>query len=951
MKKKLSLFVLFAMLLSFAIQAKNTIVTSKDEFTSAWGAQTGGDTISFAPTGDTPLNLGRVTLSENGGKYVIMSEYSDPDSMAVIQVEIDGANLEETKFYSLFFENIHLQYRSPSSGSGQIIYFNKIYANVDSVVFRNCEMSNSVRSIFRSKPDTTSTAGDLNYFEVTNCKIHHTTLTENNGWPLFYFGHMPYEVVIKNNSFYDLPYLKNIFNMNYADPDNPVTSEITFENNTVIATLMDGGALINTSNYLDAETRFYFNNNLILVPNWSDEDTRSVNDTTFNEGKLITCRQGMIEAKNNVIENYQPWSAGRFVDDEEGTVEFLMADTLPQYTLDSLGMSWSDFTDPENNDYSYLSTLPLASAGVDGAAIGDSVWLKVINDPKNLTVTSNVDSAVVVPAKGVYENGDSVTVEAYDMMGYEFLNWTNEDSTVVYSTDQVYKFKITEDITLKANYVALRTRTISVDMKNTSSATYSITPVQEEYFVGDEVTVTVDPHAVNDFLGWEDGSTSLTNTFTVNDDTTLIANFKEHNYIMAWDFSNLSDNNMKFDTLASNVYYKTDNKGIFYMIGDGGAEMQFDTRNNKFSSTELHYCALRKDPVGDDQYYFVAEISTKGYANVNVKSLIGTDNCMYSIQKMEYSLDGQTWMGFAADTIPHTSEADFNQVWFDFDGTLPSEAIGQEKVYVRWIADATSEIAAISTSDKSKEYLYLSNIEITGDKDTGGATWRVESSLTHSYYPGQQIVCKDGKITLTLGGADNAWSVADSVFTFDNVTYVSNLRGTGNPKNNGSNYSVDSNNPPTTGAFYKFDVTEDGFLDVGVKINGGKTSYVLEGTSPISEEYNGFVRDETSYESITIDVNAGGTYYFFSSGSKMGLLGFRYRTDVLVKDTKAKSLDVYAKDGIIYINNAKGNIQVYNVIGNLVKAVSAKDGIMAVPGLSSGIYIVKIGSLGIKIML
>ncbi|HQB70429.1 MAG TPA: hypothetical protein PLZ96_03805, partial [Bacteroidales bacterium] len=786
MKKRFTLFMLVAFCISLATMARNTVVSSSAEFGNAWGALTDGDTISFAPG---LMNIGNRTLPATGGTFTFRSQYDHPDSMAIVQLQISGVNTEEGITTGLIFENLHLQYRSPSSTSGQIIYFNKVYADISIVAFRNCEISQSVRSLIRTVkpsdiPATDSTeaveytsSGDLEYLEMTDCIVHNTFASSSHNWPLLYFGHLPIEVYIARNTFYDMPYNKSIFTMNYAVPELGRNAEITFENNTVCITGPTQGIVV-TGTYLGQESEFNFHNNLFLVPYW--ENDLNLHDSLYSAPRIISCRYGIINASHNLVEGYARWESGQNIDAETGDGAFLALDTMPQYTMADLELSWSDFLNPEGGDYSYMYNIPLATAGSDGGPIGDPRWVMTFADPKNLTLVSNAEGAVVTPAMGVYESGTEVTISASEVVGFTFQNWQDTLGNVV-SAENPYTFNITSDTYLVAYYEELLSRAITIRLNGTNTATYSLSPAREIYYVGDEVTITVNAHYLNDFLGWSDGSKELSRSFVVANDTTIVANFRQYPYMLAWDFCQLTANNTRFSSLEANHYVNEANKGeMNYVTGDTLAA-DFQTRNNKFTAEgkELHYSALRRTPAAnfDNPDYLFVKFSTLGYTHITVKSAIASDNCVHLVQKMQYSLNGTDYIDFAVDTLP-SAEADWNQVWFPLQGTLPKEAQNREEVYVRWIADKTSErVKLASLEEVAYEYLYISQIVILGDDGNGGASWRVKP---YDYYLAGDVVEVPG-IKLTLGGGTNVWSVSDSVFVFDGVTYISALNGTVNP--------------------------------------------------------------------------------------------------------------------------------------------------------------------------
>ena len=614
-----------------------------------------------------------------------------------------------------------------------------------------------------------------------------------------------------------------------------------------------------------------------------------------------------------------------------------------------LELSWSDFLNPEGGDYSYMYNIPLATAGSDGGPIGDPRWVMTFADPKNLTLVSNAEGAVVTPAMGVYESGTEVTISASEVVGFTFQNWQDTLGNVV-STENPYTFNITSDTYLVAYYEELLSRAITIKLNGTNTATYSLSPAREIYYVGDEVTITVNAHYLNDFLGWSDGSMELSRSFVVANDTTIVANFRQYPYMLAWDFCQLTANNTRFSSLEANHYVNEANKGVMnYVTGDTLAA-DFQTRNNKFTAEgkELHYSALRRTPAAnfDNPDYLFVKFSTLGYTHITVKSAIASDNCVHLVQKMQYSLNGTDYIDFAVDTLP-SAEADWNQVWFPLQGTLPKEAQNREEVYVRWIADKTSErVKLASLEEVAYEYLYISQIVILGDDGNGGASWRVKP---YDYYLAGDVVEVPG-IKLTLGGGTNVWSVSDSVFVFDGVTYISALNGTVNPVDDNNKKFSSSGLAPTVGAFYKFEPSRDGTLDVALVVNPNKTSFIIEDNVALPD-YNAFSYPVKTYISFKLNLTAGKTYHIFSEGSKMGIMGFVY--EIAGGLGKAElSTQIFANNGSLFVKlNKAESIKVYDLLGRTVKSLELREGLNEINGLSRGIYLVRLGSETVKIQL
>ncbi len=706
--------------------------------------------------------------------------------------------------------------------------------------------------------------------------------------------------------------------------------------------------IVATGTYLGQESVFNFNNNLLLLPNWIN-DLNIHPDSIKTTPKIISCRYGIINASHNLVEGYARWESGQNIDAETGEGAFLALDTMPQYTMADLELSWSDFLNPEGGDYSYMYNIPLATAGSDGGPIGDPRWVMTFADPKNLTLVSNAEGAVVTPAMGVYESGTEVTISASEVVGFTFQNWQDTLGNVV-STENPYTFNITSDTYLVAYYEELLSRAITIKLNGTNTATYSLSPAREIYYVGDEVTITVNAHYLNDFLGWSDGSMELSRSFVVANDTTIVANFRQYPYMLAWDFCQLTANNTRFSSLEANHYVNEANKGVMnYVTGDTLAA-DFQTRNNKFTveGKELHYSALRRTPAAnfDNPDYLFVTFSTLGYTGITVKSAIASDNCVHLVQKMQYSLNGSDYIDFAVDTLP-SAEADWNQVWFPLQGTLPKEAENQEVVYVRWIADKTSErVKLASLEEVAYEYLYISQIVILGNDGNGGASWRVKP---YDYYLAGDVVEVPG-IKLTLGGGTNVWSVSDSVFVFDGVTYISALNGTVNPVDANNKKFSSSGLAPTVGAFYKFEPSRDGTLDVALVVNPNKTSFIIEDNVALSD-YNAFSYPVKTYISFKLNLTAGKTYHIFSEGSKMGIMGFVY--EIAGGLGKAElSTQIFANNGSLFVKlNKAESIKVYDLLGRTVKSLELREGLNEINGLSRGIYLVRLGSETVKIQL
>ena len=125
-------------------------------------------------------------------------------------------------------------------------------------------------------------------------------------------------------------------------------------------------------------------------------------------------------------------------------------------------------------------------------------------------------------------------------------------------------------------------------------------------------------------------------------------------------------------------------------------------------------------------------------------------------------------------------------------------------------------------------------------------------------------------IKLTLG--TNGW-VAVKTDTLAPAGYSALIAGSSNP-------GGISNNVPTTGCFYKFEVSKNATLNVAVKVNKDKTLYVIKGTESIGYTLAGTACNAGSkitaatYDILSFAVEQETPYYVYCSGSKLGIYGF-----------------------------------------------------------------------------
>lgn len=659
-----------------------TYVTNKTEFENALKACAGmtaddshtiiiskkltDDKTAEAEVADNSVVInGNFTFSHNTGKLVIKSNQTDINNLPQLQAGLNGKNHTADSKFSLFIENVSLQYRSGNTAtSGQVLYWQKMRAEemqIDTIAFRNCDITNIPRTIFRTAPKTKDENGNpieitapskLKYLEMTGCKVHDMNITNGNNWALFVLGSMPVEVNFHDNMFYDLPYTKGIIQMAYV-PTDGTAPRIMFYNNTVMmakATYTIDGAeknnqctLFAMGDYLDASTEYYIYNNLFLTPKAGKRAPATITDSqnfTYVEGGTdilsarkieegVTTQLGYLTAHNNLTDE-------SFASMDRG------------YDMDEIGTELA----AESFDWSAFYKADVSNFLVEKSNKFYTMGATAIN---NLEGTPIVEIPSCVGANSVMYV-DEFPKEA------------------------------------KVNVAVAGSKSVSV----------SILPEKETYMVGDEITITLNDHnsyyrTFNTFKGWSDGSMETVRKITLEstDGINLTATYEEADGIVAaFDFSKVNDNMKEYvadlgaQAGVAKVYVMAaDTAGMEGAIATAAvpyvAGKTFQTRAGKFGEdpVEMQMPIISRRTAKNvrdfNRDYAVVEFSTKSISDVTVDYFVGTDNNASKIQKAFYSLDGENYTDLNADSTL------VNGKWCNVKFLLPAEAAGQEKVYVK----------------------------------------------------------------------------------------------------------------------------------------------------------------------------------------------------------------------------------------------------------------------------
>ena len=420
---------------------------------------------------------------------------------------------------------------------------------------------------------------------------------------------------------------------------------------------------------------------------------------------------------------------------------------LPSSTQNNTGSSWSNFN--ETKAALAVDGLPSvkvrAVIGYDAGATGDmylnnfKVTGETLGDETiySFSTTSNPSNAGYVamsPVGTAAVGGTSVSFTAKNLSGYQIKEWQDDGGTTL-ATTPTYTTTISGNTSITAVFGAIETYTLTVnkvgDGAKWGEVVLSPEPINGKYDAGTEVTLTVIPNNVTNFLTWEDNSASLSRVVTVNGDTEVTATFDVIPFIVAWDFNN--EKNSSRGNRPADYAFSTDNTGVmlFYQ-GPNCASTNWGGGKATFGGKELWAARRYTDWSKSEQIprAFVASFSVKEYDQIKIHSLVAANNsCVRQRQLLQISTTSST-EGFSTLRTLTLTETPSSE-WLNFDYELDTKNM-DGMVYIRWIEDETSDFFD-GGNHSSTEGFYLADVIIFADQtaeDDTEAPQLVSSSPT-----------------------------------------------------------------------------------------------------------------------------------------------------------------------------------------------------------------------------
>ena len=373
----------------------------------------------------------------------------------------------------------------------------------------------------------------------------------------------------------------------------------------------------------------------------------------------------------------------------------------------------------------------------------------------NLTTKSNpADAGNIknIPAGTLFEKDAEVKLTQTPNFGYQFVNWTDGNGNVLGSNESLV-VKLSGDMTITANYQSVNTYELALTPIN-GAADYMIklSPAphmdgkKKMYEEGTKVTLTATNNKIFTFTSWSDGTTDASTSVTMNSNKAISANYEAADYIAGWDFYNSGSSARNADFFA-----KPENESASLILRKAnGAKSGWLDKSQSTGGYEGRNAAVNWqtfNTTNKDNYYFQIWVDASEYKDIKVSAEMAYNYNAYTVQKVQYSLDNETWKDLG--TITMTSA----KMWTEGVFSLPSEADYMPKVYIRWIPDYTSAVDGASSNNDGTA---IANIFVYGTssiQDDGKAPELLSSvpseGTKNASATGQIVLTFNEKIQLT----------------------------------------------------------------------------------------------------------------------------------------------------------------------------------------------------------
>ena len=384
----------------------------------------------------------------------------------------------------------------------------------------------------------------------------------------------------------------------------------------------------------------------------------------------------------------------------------------------------------------------------------------------------------IYPAAEQYEEGSEVTLTATENFGYDFVNWTNAAGDEI-STEAKFKYTVNANETLTANFKAVETYELALTVDGTNDYMVTINPAptmvegKMMYEAGTAVELNANQYeGLVTFANWSDGETASNKIVRMVDNVTLTAVYAQADIIAGWDFYKAGGNGRKADFAAAD----NDADALNLVNSETGETSGWLDKSTEagggyesFKGAAVNWrTGSGNGDVGN--WHWQTKVNAEAFTNITVQFQMLYNYNAYQKYNAEFSTDGENWTKFGSITMEGAKAA------ASFNKTLPEAANNQKDLYIRMIADKTSNVDGSASANDGNT---LAMFFITGTPklvDDGVAPVLVSTvpanNATGASATGKIVLNFDEKVKIaegtvaTLGSQELTPTVSGKVITF-----------------------------------------------------------------------------------------------------------------------------------------------------------------------------------------
>ena len=480
------------------------------------------------------------------------------------------------------------------------------------------------------------------------------------------------------------------------------------------------------------------------------------------EGEETVLATGLHPARNNKDQAGDKWGS-----DAKYTTEFTFDVPSDLATSESFTLVIT-----EEGDLGATKQIGIGDVHIEGTVNGtaETVAKYTVSAKAN---PENGGSVNVYPNGNEFDAGTELKLTATEKFGFDFVNWTDAAGNVI-SEENVCKYVLNDNVELIANFKQVDTYALNItidgganDYMVALSPAPTIIDGKNMYEAGTVVAMEASSNPILTFTNWSSGETSSLISVTMDADKAYTATYSAADYIVGWDFIKRGNNGRPADFKST-----SDNEAATLIMTNAAGKTAgwLDKSNEAAGGYESFVGAAVNWNNIADKYYYQTKINAAEFMNIKVQAEMMYNYNAYQTQKLEYSIDGQTWTEAGRVTMESVKKG------YPISGTLGEDANNSSELYIRFIPDYESNIDG-TTSDN--DGTTITNIFVFGEKklvDDGKAPVFVSSvpadGGTGASATGKIVLNFDEKVKLTanakatLGDVELEGSVTGKSVTF-----------------------------------------------------------------------------------------------------------------------------------------------------------------------------------------